>query len=128
MQSLLPTIEPGAHLAAADFLMRRWHVSVLFVTTRDSRPAGRITEADIGRAAAAGRTPECTRIRQVVDGAALTLDVRTPTADAIRLMLSSGLRCLPVVDCERLVGTVDFAALYPALASARADAAGTSAP
>ena len=111
MRPLTTTIEPRAHLAAAAYLIKHSHDSALVVTDDSHEPVAMITVAEITRAVAAGQDLEDTRISHVTREKPLTVEADLDAADAARLMLSKGVRRLPVVDKRRLVGVVDFADL-----------------
>jgi CBS domain-containing protein len=107
------TIEPEAHLAAAAYLIEHSHDSALVVMTDDTRePVAVITDAEITSAVARGRSLENTRISQVVTATLVTVQADVVAEDAARLMLSAGIRHLPVVEGRRLVGMVELADLY----------------
>jgi CBS domain-containing protein len=63
-----------------------------------------ITDAEITRAVAHGRSLENTRISQVVTAKPVTVQADVVAEDAARLMLSQGVKHLPVVEGRRLVG------------------------
>jgi CBS domain-containing protein len=117
MRPPVTTVEPTAHLAGAAYLMKRDGGTALIVTTDDAsrRPVAIITDADISQAVADGRDLAETRIRQVVDGEPLTVDVDTGVRDAAELMLSRSIHHLPVLREGRLVGLVDIADVCRAL-------------
>ncbi|RZU32187.1 cyclic nucleotide-binding/CBS domain-containing protein [Blastococcus saxobsidens] len=102
------TIEPAAHLAAAAYLIKHRHASVLVVTTDDHDPVAMISDEDVAHAVADGRDPERTRVRQVARQRPVTVDSHAAAADAARLMLAQGVQHLLVEEGERLVGIVDL--------------------
>jgi CBS domain-containing protein len=107
------TIEPDAHLAAAAYLIEHSHDPALVVVTDDTNePVAVITDAEITRAVAHGRSLENTRVAHVVTAKPVTVQADVAAEDAARLMLSHGIRHLPVVDGRRLVGMVELADLY----------------
>ncbi|WP_191298925.1 CBS domain-containing protein [Lentzea cavernae] len=106
------TIEAGAHLAAAVFLMRHARDSSLVVVADNTRePVAMIAEADIAHAVARGRDLEDVRVREVVTAKLVTVPADAVVSDAIRLMLPEGAWHLPVVEHGRLVGMVELADL-----------------
>ncbi len=111
------TVETGAHLAAAAYLMKHARDTALIVTANDDlrKPIGVITEADISHAVADGRDLAETRISQVLSREVITVDVDTPVHEAARLMIASGIRHLPVVRQGTLVGVVDVVDLGRAM-------------
>jgi CBS domain-containing protein len=123
------TIERDAHLAAAAYLIEHAHDPALVVVTDDTHePVAMITDAEITRAVAHGRSLENTRVGNVVTAEPVTVQADVAAEDAARLMLSHGVRHLPVVEGRRLVGMVELADLCRAsLASGPLSAAaGTS--
>lgn len=106
------TIEPDAHLAAAAYLIEHLDDPALVVVDDDTlEPVAMITAAEITRAVAHGRSLEDTRVSQVAAAKPVTVQADTGAEDAARLMLSHGVRHLPVVDGPRLVGMVELADL-----------------
>jgi CBS domain-containing protein len=107
------TIEPGAHLAAAAYVIEHRHDPALVVVTDDTHePVSMITDAEITRAVAHGRNLENTRVSDVARAQLVTVRADATAEDAARLMLSEGVHHLPVVDGHRLVGMVDLRDLY----------------
>jgi CBS domain-containing protein len=109
------TIEAGAHLAAAAFLMRHAHSSCLVVVADNTRePVAMITETDVANAVARGRDTENVRVHEVVKTNLMPIRADAVVGDAIRLMLPEGAWLLPVVDDRLLVGMVELADLVRA--------------
>ena len=103
------TIEPGAHLAAAAYLIKHFRDDALVVMTADTHePIGTITDADITRALADGRDLEDTRISQLVTARQVAVHADVGAEVAARLMLSQGIQSLPVVEGRRLIGVVEL--------------------
>jgi CBS domain-containing protein len=106
------TIEPDAHLASAAYLIEHSHDPALVVVSDDAHePVAMITDAEITRAVAHGRNLENTRVAHVVTEKPVTVQADVAAEDAARLMLSHGIRHLPVVEGRRLVGMVELADL-----------------
>src|SRR5437016_3732646 len=100
MRPAVATVERHAHVAAAAYLMRQAQESALVVTTDDAsrRLIAIITNTDFARAGGEGRDVNEMRIDEL---ATLTADhgaARTAVSDAIALMVSAGIRHLPVVE------------------------------
>jgi CBS domain-containing protein len=109
------TIEAGAHVAAAAFLMRHAHNSCLVVVADNTRePVAMITEADVADAVARDRDIETVRVHEVVKATLMSVQADAVVGDAIRLMLPEGAWLLPVVDDRLLVGMVKLADLVRA--------------
>lgn len=105
------TIEPSAHLAAAAYLIEHSHDSALLVTDDNHELVAMIADAEIARAIAEGQDLEDTRVSHLARENPLTVEADLDVADAARLMLSKGIRRVPVVEERRLVGMVDLADL-----------------
>jgi CBS domain-containing protein len=107
------TIEPDAHLAAAAYEIEHRRTSALVVVSDGTgEPVAMITSADIVRAVAFGRSLEDTRVNQVATMNPETVRADASAEDAAELMLARGMRDLPVVEDDRLVGMVDLHDLY----------------
>ena len=103
------TIEPHAHLAAAAYVIEHRRAPALVVVADDTcEPVAMITDAEITRAVAHGRSLENTRVSQVVAAKPVTVPAGATAEDAARLMLSQNVNHLPVVEDRRLVGIVDL--------------------
>jgi len=104
------TIEQGAHLAAAEYLIEHSQDPTLVVTAALSQtPIGTVTETEISSALANGELLEDARVNEVDDTTELTVDADLPAADAARLMLARGIDRLPVVDGQQVIGVVELA-------------------
>ena len=113
MRPATTTVEGGAHLAAAAYLMKHRGDTALVVTTDDDdrTPVAVITDADISQAVADGRAPEGTRISDLHLPRPITVPDDASAAAATRLMLARRIHHLPVVHDGRLVGMVDLSDL-----------------
>src|SRR4051794_35214950 len=73
----------------------------------DGRALGLFTERDLlERVVAAGRDPDRTRLREVMRADFETIDAGAPVAEAVRRMDEGGLRHLPVVEGDRVLGVL----------------------
>jgi CBS domain-containing protein len=127
MRAPTTTVEPGAHVAAAAYLMKRSQDSALVVTTDETGrlPIAVITDADISQAVADGRDLNDTRIHELRLQPVEPVDPDTSVADATERMLAAAQQHLPVVRDGSLVGLIDVVALCGALlAETRADGDG----
>ena len=109
MRPAVSMVERHGHLAAAAYLMRRAGDDAVVVTTDDEgmRPVGVITQADIADAVADGKDLDEIRIDEVIGAEPVSVPPNTTLTAAAALMLSSGVRHLPVVEDRRLVGIID---------------------
>ena len=113
MRPPVTTVEPGAHLAGAAYLMKHEDTTALLVVSDDDPAELRaiLTVSDIASAIADGRDPETTRIGELCTASPLTVERSVPVTEAARTMVSNGVEHLPVTEHGRLVGIVDLADL-----------------
>ena len=113
MRPATTTVESGAHLAGAAYLMKHSGDTALVVTTSDThpRPIAVLTDTDISQAVADGRNLEETRISDLPARDPVTVEPGTDVVSATRTMLLHRIHHLPVVEGGRLVGIVDMADL-----------------
>ncbi len=77
------------------------------LVVEDGRALGLFTERDLlERVVAAGRDPAHTRLRVVMRADFETIDAEAPVAEAVRRMDEGGLRHLPVVEGDRVLGVL----------------------
>ena len=107
MRPAVTTVEPGAHLAGAAYLMKHSGDNALVVTA-NSRPVAMVTDTDISQAVADGRNPEEVRISDLPRREPIVVTPDTDVLTATRTMLLHRIHHLPVVDDDRLVGIVDL--------------------
>jgi CBS domain-containing protein len=122
MRPAVTTVERHAHLAAAAYLMKKAADTAVVVTTDDEsrRPIGIITETDITHAVGDGKDVNEVRIDELVSTDPVTTPPGTTVGTAAALMLSAGIRHLPIVADGRLVGIVDITDACRALLDAGA--------
>jgi len=107
MRPAVTTVEPGAHLAGAAYLMKHSGDNALVVTA-NSRPVAVVTDTDITQAVADGRNLEETRITDLPKREPIVVAPDTDVLAAVRTMLLHRIHHLPVVEGDRLVGIVDM--------------------
>ena len=107
MRPAVTTVEPGAHLAGAAYLMKHSGDNALVVTA-NSRPVAMVTDTDITQAVADGRNLEEVRISDLPPREPIVVTPDTDVLSAVRTMLLHRIHHLPVVDGDRLVGIVDM--------------------
>jgi CBS domain-containing protein len=110
MRPAVTTVEPGAHLAGAAYLMKHSGDNALVVTANE-RPVAVVTDTDITQAVADGRNLEEVRISDLPPREPIVVTPDTDVLTATRTMLLHRIHHLPVVDGDRLVGIVDMADL-----------------
>jgi predicted transcriptional regulator len=111
-QVMKPTvaIEPGAHLAAATYLIRHSHDPALVVMRCDNQiPLATLGYTDIAKAIDNGTDPEFSLVKDVAIPSQVTVEADAATDEAARLMRSQGIERLPVLQAQRVVGIVELA-------------------
>lgn len=93
---------------AAQIMQNKGSTSVLVIDNRSGKPVGIITEKDIlYRVVAENRAPSKTRLRKLISSPLITIDENSSLKDAISLMMSKGIRRLPVVRGDTVMGIVN---------------------
>jgi CBS domain-containing protein len=108
---------PDAECARADETlvdaarkMRDLDVGALPICGPDDRLAGMITDRDIAiQAVAEGKDPRNTKVSELADGTTVTIGADDSVEEALSTMRKHGVRRLPVIDGQRLVGMVSQA-------------------
>jgi CBS domain-containing protein len=97
-------------LADAARKMRDLGVGALPICGDDDRLKGVVTDRDIVvRCVAEGADPTSTRVSELAEGKPVTIGADDPIDEALRTMIEHGVRRLPVIDGDRLVGMVSQA-------------------
>jgi CBS domain-containing protein len=112
----------GASVAEAAALMRNHHIGNVVVVDQDKGspvPVGIVTDRDIVvEVVAPGVDASTVTVGELLSGRLETIDESATIDEAVRRMVSAGVRRLPVVDrAGALVGIVSIDDLLPALAS-----------
>jgi CBS domain-containing protein len=76
------------------------------VVVEGSKPVGIITERDVSRKVAKSTRVLKRKVREVMSSPLITVTPRTPIDKAVYLMLKHGIRRLPVIEKEQLVGLI----------------------
>ncbi len=104
-------------LADAARKMRDLDVGALPISDEDNRLKGMITDRDMVICIALGADPNEIRVRELSEGRPVTIGADDSVQEAMRTMSEHGVRRLPVVDGQDLVGIVcreDLARHLPA--------------
>jgi CBS domain-containing protein len=97
-------------LADAARKMRDLGVGALPICGDDDRLKGMVTDRDIVvRCVAEGGDPSSTRVSELAEGKPVTIGADDPVDEALRTMIEHGVRRLPVIDGDRLVGMLSQA-------------------
>ena len=90
--------------------MRDLDVGALSICGPDDRLAGMITDRDIAiRAVAEGKDPGTVKVSELADGKPVTIGADDSVEEALATMSKHGVRRLPVIDGQKLVGMVSQA-------------------
>ncbi|MDQ1695141.1 MAG: hypothetical protein QOJ03_494 [Frankiaceae bacterium] len=121
MRAAVVSVERDAHLAAVAYLMRRAGETALVVVNdaEQRTPLAVITDTDLAQAIADGRDPNEVRVSDLVHREPIAVTPDTPLVRAAQVMVSSGIRHLPVVEQGRLLGMVDISDACRALVEMR---------
>ena len=118
MANSVVTVEENLNIRNAAILMQRRSVSSLIVIHK-GQLRGIVTEKDlVTRVLSRSANPESVKVGEVMSQPVMVTTPGTPLEDAVRMMLTQGIKKLPVVDEERLVGMLsltDVAMTYPAV-------------
>jgi len=107
MQQDVAKIDAGATLAEAARTLRKWQVSAVMVVDED-RPVGILTERDLVQVVVDGENPAWFRVSSRMSTSLVTVTPDTDSRQAMDLMAEHGIRHLPVVDGDELVGLVSL--------------------
>lgn len=102
-------VSPQESVAVAARLLANHNIGALPVCKNDGEICGVVTDRDlVTRCLAANRTPEQTRIRDVMTSRVVTASADMDVAVAAHLMGREQVRRLPVVDNGKLCGMVSI--------------------
>ncbi len=109
MATDLFTVRPDDLVDLAASLMEWRHIRHVPVEDENGRLVGLVTHRGLLRLLSGGSTaPDATSmtVREIMKPSPTNVTSTTPTLEAIEIMRSSGIGCLPVVDDDQLVGIV----------------------
>ena len=99
----------GASVRTAATEMSRRHIAAVLVVDEDDALRGIFTERDVlDRVLMVGRNPDTTPLSDVMTHDPLTIAAHQTVRTAIAELKANGVRHLPVVDGDRLVGIVSM--------------------
>lgn len=102
-------IDPEESVAVAARTLTHYNIGALPVCRSDGKLCGMITDRDlVTRCLASGKTPENTRVREVMTGKVVSAEPAMDTGAAAHLMGRLQIRRLPVVENGRLCGMVSL--------------------
>ncbi len=105
MRREVKTIDQSSSVHDAASLMAHETVGSLIVTGR-SGAVGIITEGDVSRAVAKGRNLKKTPVKSIMGAPLVSVTGEARVEEAAKLMARVGVKKLPVVDNDELVGIV----------------------
>ena len=112
MTNSVVNIHPDESVAVAARTLTHYNIGILPVCGNDGSLCGLVTDRDlVTRCLAAGRTPENTKIREIMSGSVVCAKPDMDTGAAAHLMGRNQIRRLPVVENGKLCGMVSLADL-----------------
>lgn len=97
---------------AAKIMRDKGTTSILVLDKRSGKPTGIITERDIlRRVVAENRAPSKTELKKLMSSPLITIDKESSMKDAILLMMKKGIRRLPVMQGNNIIGIVNMMSL-----------------
>ncbi|MEM4635202.1 MAG: CBS domain-containing protein [Candidatus Nitrosocaldus sp.] len=108
-------VEKGLNVFyAANVMKERARGSLVVVD--DGKPVGIVTERDIvRRVVAEGRSPSATKVGDIMSTPLISVGPEATVAAAVRVMYENGIRRLPVVENDRVVGMLTVTDLARAM-------------
>jgi len=107
MQREVPKVEPDATLREAARTMRKWQTSAVMVTV-DDRAVGILTERDLVQVLVDGENAALFRVSSRMSTDLVSVSPDADSRVAMDLMAKHGIRHLPVVEGDDLVGLVSL--------------------
>jgi CBS domain-containing protein len=105
MTKTVITIESNKTVTEAAALMTENNVSNLIVMYKNT-PTGIVTERDFVRKVLAKNKPSTTKISEIMSTPLTVIDPDAPIKEAARKMVRKGIRRLPVIKDNKLVGII----------------------
>jgi CBS domain-containing protein len=111
------TVKPDESVARAARIMSENKIGSVIVVDSAGKPLGIVTSHDIlEKVVARGLNPNEVNVARVMSSPLIYVDASTPIDKVIEIMLRAGIRHVPVMKGERLVGIIaeyDIIALGP---------------
>jgi len=105
MNATVETIGPASLLGEALKKMVKRNIGCLIVVDKRN-PVGIVTERDISRAVAKGAKALRSQVKRTMSSPLISVPQTSTTQEAMETMLKHGIRRLPIIDGEKLVGIV----------------------
>ena len=109
MTNQVVTVHPEESAAVAARALTHYNIGALPVCGNDGKLCGVLTDRDlVTRCLASGRSPDDTRVKDLMTGQVISASPEMDTAVAAHLMGRQQVRRLPVVENGRLCGMVSL--------------------
>jgi CBS domain-containing protein len=113
----LDKIDSKLTVTAAAIIMRQRSRSILIVV-EDGKPIGIVTETDlVRRVIAENLVPAQIKVREIMSTPLVTIDSKCTVLDAAKKIQKYGIRGLPVIDNDKIVGMFTVTDIAIAVAS-----------
>ncbi|MGA7603110.1 MAG: CBS domain-containing protein [Nitrososphaeraceae archaeon] len=114
------TIDVGAKI-----MRGKGSTCIIVINYRSGKPTGIITERDIlYRIVAENRAPSKTELKKLVNSPLITIDEESSLKDAISLMMKKGIRRLPVMHGDNIIGIVNVMSVIGHIYEEKTDVGG----
>lgn len=109
MNQSVVKIHPKESVSVAARLLERHNIGVLPVCESDGKLCGIVTDRDLViRCMASNRSPENTRVQEIMTGRIISASPEMETSAAAHLMGREQIRRLPILDGGKLCGMVSI--------------------
>ena len=109
MTQRVVSIDPAENVEVAARTMLQYNIGALPVCGNDGKICGVLTDRDlVTRCLASGRSPEATKVKDLMTGQVVSASPEMDTAVAAHLMGRQQVRRLPVVENGKLCGMVSL--------------------
>jgi CBS domain-containing protein len=105
MSRKVETVEDSSTIYQAAVKLAKLKIGSLMVV-RESKPVGILTEGDVSRAVAKGMDPKGGVVKSIMGKPLITITSDVRVEEAAKVMASSGVKKLPVLDGGKLIGIV----------------------
>ncbi|MDE0795313.1 MAG: CBS domain-containing protein [Alphaproteobacteria bacterium] len=103
------TIQPEATIGEAAAVLAKNHIGAIFVTDAAGAIAGILSERDVAVSLPRyGAAPGDTKVSEIMTADVVTCNTETTVKQVLDIMVSNGIRHLPVVESDALKGVVSI--------------------
>ncbi len=112
---------------AAEVMRGKRITSILVIGRISSKPIGIVTERDVlYRVVAKNKTPSKIRLKNLVSSPLITIDEGSTMKEAVSLMLDKGIRRLPVMRGDNIIGILNAESVIGHMYEEKTDAGETN--